>query len=90
MSGKAIATLFHSFDDVDLAGQVPSIAEPTMIVNGEYDNSLRGGQKTAALIKGARHEVIKGAGHLCILENPAAFDALVIEFLTANGLYPEQ
>jgi pimeloyl-ACP methyl ester carboxylesterase len=42
------------------------------------------------LIKGARHEVIKGAGHLCILENPAAFDALVIEFLTANGLYPEQ
>jgi 3-oxoadipate enol-lactonase len=90
MSGKAIATLFHSFDDVDLAGQVPSIAEPTLIVNGEYDNSLQGGQKTAALIKGAGHEVIRGAGHLCILENPAAFDALVIAFLTENGLYPDQ
>lgn len=89
LSGKAIGTLFHSFDDVDLAAQVPSIAEPVLIVNGAYDNSLPGGKKTAGLIPGARHEVIENAGHLCILEDPAAFDGLVIDFLTANGLYPD-
>ena len=89
LSGKAIATLFHSFVDVDLAGQVGSIAEPVLIVNGEYDNSLSGGRKTAGLIEGARHEVIEGAGHLCILEDPATFDALVTGFLRENGLYPE-
>lgn len=87
LSGKAIGTLFHSFDDVDLAAQVPAITEPVLIVNGAHDNSLPGGKKTAALIKRARHRVIENAGHLCILEDPAAFDALVVDFLTENGLY---
>ena len=87
LSGKAIGTLFHSFDDVDLAAQVPAITEPVLIVNGVHDNSLPGGKKTAALIKGARHRVIENAGHLCILEDPATFDALVVDFLTEIGLY---
>ncbi len=89
MSGAAIATLFHSFDDVDLAPQVASIAEPVLIVNGAHDNSLEGGRRTAALIPGARHEIIKDAGHLCILEDPATFDGLVTNFLMDNGLWPE-
>jgi 3-oxoadipate enol-lactonase len=89
LSGPAIATLFHSFDDVDLATRVAEIDVPTLIVNGVHDNSLSGGRKTAALIPGARHEVIENAGHLCILEDPAAFDSLVTGFLTANGLFPD-
>ena len=63
------------------------ITEPVLIVNGVHDNSLPGGKKTAALIKGARHRVIENAGHLCILEDPATFDALVVDFLTEIGLY---
>lgn len=81
LSGPAIARLFETFDGVDLAGRVAEIDLPVLIVNGAHDNSLDGGGKTAALIPGARHEVIPDAGHLCILERPEAFDAIVRGFL---------
>jgi pimeloyl-ACP methyl ester carboxylesterase len=48
--------------------------------------SLKGGAETASLIPGARHVVIPGTGHACNIEDPAAFDRAVFEFLRANGL----
>jgi len=89
LSGRAISTLFHSFDGVDLAGQVSAIRVPVLIVNGRHDNSLAGGTRTAALIEGARHAIIEDAGHLCILEDPAAFDRIAVSFLQEYGLYPQ-
>jgi pimeloyl-ACP methyl ester carboxylesterase len=89
LSGKALSTLFHSFDGVELAGQVAAIRVPVLIVNGRHDNSLAGGTKTAVLIEGARHDIIENAGHLCILEDPAAFDRLAVSFLQDCGLYPD-
>jgi len=87
LTGKAIGTLFHSFDDVDLAAAVPSIEIPTLIVNGAFDNSLTGGRETSGLIPDAEHAVIEGAGHLCILEKPEEFDRLTSDFLRKNGLF---
>lgn len=89
LSGEAIACLFEAFDGVDLAAEVAALHLPVLIVNGEHDISLEGARRTAALIPGAVHRVIPGAGHLCNLENPAAFDGIVAEFLAANGLWPE-
>ena len=88
LSGKAISTLFHSFDGVDLVSQVPGIKIPVQIVNGIHDNSFEGGKKTASLIEGARHDVIDNAGHLCCLEDPARFQDICVSFLGENGLYP--
>jgi 3-oxoadipate enol-lactonase len=88
LSGKALSTLFHSFDGADLISQVPAIEIPVQIVNGIHDNSLEGGRKTASSIKGARHDVIENAGHLCCLEDPARFQEICLSFLTDNGLYP--
>jgi pimeloyl-ACP methyl ester carboxylesterase len=48
---------------------------------------VRGGE-TAAMIPGAQHVVLPGAGHACCIEDPAAFDAAVIAFLKANRLWP--
>lgn len=81
LSGDAIAHLFASFEGVGLDDRVAEIDLPVLIVNGAHDNSLTGGRNTAALIPGARHEIIPDAGHLCILERPAAFDAIVSDFL---------
>jgi len=89
LSGLALSALFHSFDGVELAKEVLAINVPVQIVNGIHDNSLEGGKKTAALIEGARHDVIDNAGHLCCLEDPAAFDAIATRFLQDNGLWPE-
>ena len=88
LSGKAISTLFHSFDNVDLVSQVSAINLPVQIVNGIHDNSLEGGKKTASLIDGARHSIINNAGHLCCLEDPDAFQDICVSFLIENGLYP--
>ena len=67
---------------------LPSMKVPTLVINGEYDNSLEAGRKTAAKIPGAIHKVLPGTGHACCLEDPAGFDALVVEFLTSQRLIP--
>jgi 3-oxoadipate enol-lactonase len=89
LSGQALSALFHSFDGVELAREVSAINVPVQIVNGIHDNSLEGGKKTAALIDGARHDVIEDAGHLCCLEEPAAFDAIATRFLKDCGLWSD-
>jgi pimeloyl-ACP methyl ester carboxylesterase len=88
LSGRALAALFRSFDGVDLANRVVAIAAPVLIVNGAHDSSLAGGRRTASLIAGARHAIIEKAGHLCILEEPEAFDAIIVAFLRENRLFP--
>lgn len=89
LSGKAIGTLFHTFDNVNLSEKVSALKVPVLIVNGIHDNSLTGGQKTAALIVGAQHETIPEAGHLCILEDPEMFDRLCEDFLRKHSLFPD-
>jgi len=54
---------------------------PTLVINGAHDVSLERGRETALLIPGARHVVIPGSGHACCIEDPAAFDRAVVDFL---------
>jgi pimeloyl-ACP methyl ester carboxylesterase len=61
---------------------------PTLVINGELDNSLPAGKETARLVPGAVHKVLPGTGHACCLEDPAGFDRLVIDFLQARKLMP--
>ena len=61
---------------------------PTLIINGESDNSLAAAKVTAKRIPGVVHKILPGTGHACCIEDPAGFDALVIEFLNARGLMP--
>ena len=62
---------------------------PTLVINGEYDHSLPAGQRTADLIPNAEHKILPGTGHACCIENPAAFNSLVLTFLRAEGLIAE-
>jgi pimeloyl-ACP methyl ester carboxylesterase len=39
-------------------------------------------------VPGAEHKILKGTGHACCIEDPAGFDALVIDFLRSRGLMP--
>jgi 3-oxoadipate enol-lactonase len=63
---------------------------PTLVINGEYDNSLGGGKKTASLIPGAEHRVLPNTGHACNIEDPAGFDQFVIDFLKSHNLMPTE
>jgi 3-oxoadipate enol-lactonase len=88
LSGKAIGQVFRARGAVDLRPRLPSLRVPTIVINGEHDMSLQLGRETASLIPGAVHKMLKNTGHCCNLEDPAAFDAAVIEFLRTNRLWP--
>lgn len=85
LSGRAIAQIFRARAQADFQHRLASVTTPTLVLNGERDVSLEAGRHTARHIPGARHRVVPGSGHMCCFENPAAFDACVLEFLASAG-----
>jgi pimeloyl-ACP methyl ester carboxylesterase len=88
LSGEAIAQVFMAGNHTDNVTRLPSMRVPVLVINGEFDNSMAGGQRTASLVPGAVHKVLPGTGHACCIEDPAGFDRLVIDFLRARSLMP--
>ena len=85
LSGKSIARIFEARAAVDLRSRLGSVSAPTLVINGETDVSLESGRYTASRIPNALHRIVPTAGHVCCLENPWAFDRLVLDFLAAQG-----
>jgi 3-oxoadipate enol-lactonase len=88
LKGEAIAQVFMAGNHTDTTGRLPTMKVPTLVINGEFDNSLAAGMKTASLVPGAVHKVLPGTGHACCLEDPAGFNQLVIDYLRAQRLLP--
>ncbi len=88
LSGESIGQIFRARGGLDMTPRLGTMKVPTLVINGEYDNSLAGGKKTASLIPGAVHKVLPKTGHACNIEDPASFDEFVIDFLRANNLMP--
>jgi len=89
LSGKAIAQVFRAGNSTDTTDRLHTMQVPTLVINGEHDRSLADGRQTAALIPKASHNILPQTGHTCCIEDPAGFDALVIEFLESLGLMPK-
>ncbi|MEM8792577.1 MAG: 3-oxoadipate enol-lactonase [Pseudomonadota bacterium] len=65
--------------DADFRDRAPAIAAPTLVISGDGDTATppEMSETLAGLIPGARHVMLKGAGHISNLEQAAAFtDAL--------------
>jgi pimeloyl-ACP methyl ester carboxylesterase len=88
LSGEAIARVFMAGNSTDTTERLPEMKVPTLVINGEFDHSLKAGQRTASLVPDAVHRVLEGTGHACCIEDPAGFDALVLDFLRARNLLP--
>jgi pimeloyl-ACP methyl ester carboxylesterase len=88
LRGEAIAQVFMAGNHTDTTARLPTMKVPTLVINGESDNSLPAGRKTAELVPGAVHKILPGTGHACCIEDPAGFDRLVIDFLQSRGLMP--
>ncbi|HMA12708.1 MAG TPA: alpha/beta hydrolase [Steroidobacteraceae bacterium] len=91
---EARATLLQSlshYRGLDLLHPVPRaaapdltrIAAPTLILNGAQDSAERreAGRRLAAIIPGASRVELPNAGHLALLDDPAAYAAAVASFL---------
>jgi pimeloyl-ACP methyl ester carboxylesterase len=73
--------------DARVISSLPDIAVPALVVVGAKDTPfLAASDYMAAKIPGARKVVIEGAGHAANLDQPAAFNAAVLEFLRGAGL----
>lgn len=86
--GEAIGQVFRAGNSTSTTDRLATMKVPVLVINGEFDHSLPAGRRTAALVPGAVHKVLPGTGHACCLEDPAGFDAIVTEFLEAQGLLP--
>ena len=79
---RAAIRCLATFDRfADMAG----IATPTLLVAGEVDRNApaRTMESMSRKIPGARYACLPATGHMAPLEQPAAFNALVREFLDA-------
>jgi len=88
LSGESIAQIFRARAGAEMKTRLSSLKVPTLVINGEFDISLEAGRRTASGIPGAIHRVLPATGHACCIEDPAGFDAFVVEFLSAQGLMP--
>lgn len=71
-------------DRPDNSELLPTITAPTLIMVGENDTvtSPEESRTMMAAIRGARLEIIKGAGHLSNLEQPELFNDILMNWLT--------
>ncbi len=69
--------------DYDFEERLPEIACPTLIVWGEEDHlvSVHDADVFADLIPDSRKVIFEDTGHMAMLERPAAFNALLRDFL---------
>jgi pimeloyl-ACP methyl ester carboxylesterase len=74
----------ESIRSYELASRLREIACPSLIVWGEDDRviSARDAEVFAELIPSSREVVFPDTGHMAMLERPAAFNALLTDFLS--------
>jgi 3-oxoadipate enol-lactonase len=72
--------------DFDLSAKLPGIDVPTLVIAGQEDVLTKpaGMEKIAALIPGAEYRLIANTGHMIPVEQPAALDVLLEQFLEAH------
>lgn len=73
--------------DADFTEATRALTVPTLCIAGDQDGSTPPDlvRSTAALIDGARFEIVAGAGHLPCIEKPAATARLIDHFLDDIG-----
>lgn len=84
----AWAATWRAISELNTEPRLKEIKVPTLVITGEKDVSapVSRAQAMAALIPGARLEIVAGAPHMAPLEQPALFNAAVLTFLgTAGG-----
>ena len=86
LNGEAIIEIFKALQDREVTSRLGELKMPVLVINGEFDNSLARSREMSRKIAGAAHHVISRTGHACCLEDPMAFDEIVIEFLRKNSL----
>lgn len=86
-----IAGIMKALDTLDLAGELPRITAPTLVIGAELDRVFPAlhSEAIARGIPGARLEIIRNAGHAAVVEKPEEFVRLVTGFVTEHEISSE-
>jgi pimeloyl-ACP methyl ester carboxylesterase len=78
---------FSACDRFDIMDQVQAIGNPTLVICGDQDilTPVKYSRFLADKIAGARLEIIKGAGHLVMLERAEEFNKKIEAFFRSVG-----
>lgn len=73
----------HALMHLDTTSRLPGITVPTLVIAGSLDQGTppEMSQTIVQAVPSARLVVLDGAAHLSVLEQPAAFEAAVCEFI---------
>ena len=87
VSAEGYAKTCEAIRDADYTIETATLRLPALAIAGEFDGATPPDvvRATARLIPGCRFELIRNAGHLPCVEQPAALAALVSEFLQDRG-----
>ena len=77
----------HAIAGADLSESTSALSLPVLAIAGREDGASPPAlvQGTADMIAGSRFAVIEGAGHLPCVEDPAAYAALLNDFLKEHA-----
>ena len=77
-------------DRKDYLAELPRFNLPALVMGGELDNCIPpdNARITAEGLPNARLVIIPGAGHMANMEEPAAFNAAVLDFLKDHHISP--
>ena len=84
----AFAALCDAFLTLDITGRLDAIVPRTLVIAAENDRlkPLHYSRTIAARIPNARLEVIPASGHAVVIENPAAVNALLLDWLARSSV----
>ncbi len=72
--------------DARVMDSLPNISVPTLVLVGEHDKPfLKATDYMAAMIPGAEKVILKDAGHVANVDQPAAFNTILRRFLELHG-----
>ncbi|HEX2115386.1 MAG TPA: 3-oxoadipate enol-lactonase, partial [Alphaproteobacteria bacterium] len=82
----------YALREADLRADDAKIACPTLVVVGDQDASTppAAARELCAAIRGARLELISPAAHIPTIEQPAALNRLLLDFLDARADAPRR
>lgn len=82
----SVIRLFDALRDADPPELYGAVQAPTLVVSGTEDAAHGAAPQTAERIAGSAFHAMPGVGHLCQLEAPTDFDAVVASFLSDSGV----
>jgi pimeloyl-ACP methyl ester carboxylesterase len=89
-----IARRARLMEELDTAADCRSVVAPTLIVTGEpaldWVVPVKHTTEYLRLIRGARHVVLEGTGHLGAITRPAVFAAAITRFLDDVGMQSDE